>query len=147
MDHPERYHDSASDSAAATFCAAAPPSYRSAAAGARRTATASDPVPDLWQEWRALHAELDAWQDDRQKKEGVLPRTVGMPRVLVPVPGQAEPVSACEPAEIDELLEDLPGTEALRQRLHREFAAHRRRWEIAAGRSGSGPVDERVNTA
>lgn len=116
------------------------------AADARRRG-ASDPVLDLFQEWRALDAELDAWQDDWQKKEGVLLRTVGMPRVLVPVPGKAEPVSACEPAEIDELLEDLPGTEELRQRLHREFAAHRRRWEIAAAAIGLGPVEERVNLA
>jgi len=70
-----------------------------------------------------------------------------MPRVLVPVPGKAEPVSACEPAEIDELLDDLPGTEELRQRLHREFAAHRRRWEIAATAIGLGPVEEHVNLA
>ncbi|MFE0756963.1 hypothetical protein ACFW16_23585 [Inquilinus sp. NPDC058860] len=117
------------------------------AADAPRRGSTSDPVLDLWEEWRVLHAELDAWQDDWQKKEGVLLRTVGMPRVLVPVPGQVEPVSACEPAEIDELLEDLPGTEELRQRLHREFAAHRRRWEIAAGAIGLGPVEERVNNA
>ncbi|MGK9171548.1 hypothetical protein KXR53_35020 [Inquilinus limosus] len=106
----------------------------------------SDPVLSLWTEWRAVHAELDAWQDDWQRKEGVLLRTVGMPRVLVPVPG-AEPVSACEPAEIDELLEDVPGTEALRERLHREFAAHRRRWETAAAAIGLGPVEERINLA
>ncbi|WP_342234471.1 hypothetical protein [Inquilinus sp. OTU3971] len=117
------------------------------AADVRRRGASSDPVLDLFQEWRALHAELDAWQDDWQKKEGVLLRTVGMPRVQVPVPGQAEPVSACEPAEIDELLEDLPGTEELRQRLHREFAAHRRRWEIAAAAIGLGPVEERVDLA
>ncbi|MGK9171554.1 hypothetical protein KXR53_35055 [Inquilinus limosus] len=117
------------------------------AADARRRGANSDPVLDLFREWRALDAELDAWQDDWQKKEGVLLRTVGMPRVLVPVPGKAEPVSACEPAEIDELLEDLPGTEELRQRLHREFAAHRRRWEIAAAAIGLGPVEERVNQA
>jgi len=107
----------------------------------------SDPVLDLFQEWRALDAELDIWQDDWQKKEGVLLRTVGMPRVLVPIPGAADPVSASEPAEIDELLEDLPGTEELRQRLHREFAAHRRRWEMAAAAIGLGPVEERVNLA
>ncbi|WP_052120429.1 hypothetical protein [Inquilinus limosus] len=107
----------------------------------------SDPVLDLWQEWRALDAELDAWQDDWQRKEGVLLRTVGMPRVLVPVPGRAEPVSACEPAEIDELLEDEAGTEALRERLHREFAAHRRRWETAAAAIGLGPVEARINLA
>lgn len=107
----------------------------------------SDPVLDLWQEWRALDAELDTWQDDWQRKEGVLLRTVGMPRVLVPVPGEAEPVSACEPAEIDELLEDVPGTEALRERLHREFAAHRRRWEMVAAAIGLGPVEERINVA
>ncbi|MGK9235797.1 hypothetical protein KXS07_29050 [Inquilinus limosus] len=107
----------------------------------------SDPVLDLWQEWRAVHAELDAWQDDWQRKEGVLLRTVGMPRVLVSVPGQTEPVSACEPAEIDELLEGVPGTEALRETLHREFAAHRRRWETAAAAIGLGPVEERINLA
>jgi len=117
------------------------------AADARPRGTRSDPVLDLFREWRALDAELDAWQDDWQKKEGVLLRTVGMPRVLVPVPGRAEPVSACEPAEIDELLEDLPGTDELRQKLHREFAAHRRRWEIAAAAIGLGPVEERVNQA
>ncbi|TSD83695.1 hypothetical protein FFK22_036480 [Mycobacterium sp. KBS0706] len=117
------------------------------AADARRRGANSDPVLDLFQEWRALDAELDAWQDDWQQKEGVLLRTIGMPRVLVPVPGKAEPVSACEPAEIDELLEDLPGTEELRQGLHREFAAHRRRWEIAAAAIGLGPVEERVNLA
>ncbi|MGK9171589.1 hypothetical protein KXR53_35260 [Inquilinus limosus] len=117
------------------------------AADARRRGAAPDPVLDFFQEWRALHAELDAWQDDWQKKEGVLLRTVGMPRVLVPVPGEAEPVSACEPAEIDELLEDLPGTDELRQRLHREFMAHRRRWEMAAAAIGLGPVEERVNQA
>jgi len=116
------------------------------AADARRHGN-SDPVLDLWQEWRALDAELDAWQDDWQRKEGVLLRTVGIPRVLVPVPGQAEPVSACEPAEIDGLLDDVPGTEALRERLHREFAAHRRRWEMAAAAIGLGPVEERVNLA
>jgi hypothetical protein len=113
------------------------------AADTRCRGASSDPVLDLFHEWRALHAELDAWQ----KKEGVLLRTVGMPRVLVPVPGKAKPVSACEPVEIDELLEDWPGTEELRQRLHREFAAHRRRWEIAAGAIGLGPVEERVNHA
>ncbi len=43
-------------------------------------------------------------------KEGVLLHTVGIPRVFVPVPGEAEPVSAREPAEIDALLEDVPGT-------------------------------------
>ncbi|MDR6289014.1 MULTISPECIES: hypothetical protein [Inquilinus] len=117
------------------------------AADARRRGASSDPVLDLFQEWRALDAELDAWQDDWQKKEGVLLRTVGMPRVIVPVPGEAEPVSACEPAEIDALLEDLPGTEELRQRLHREFAAHRRRWEMAAAAIGFGPAEERVNLA
>jgi hypothetical protein len=117
------------------------------AADARRRGSTSDPVLDLFQEWRTLDAELDAWQDDWQKKEGVLLRTVGIPRVLVPVPGRAEPVSACEPAEIDELLEDVSGTEELRQRLHREFAAHRRRWEIAAAAIGLGPVEERVNLA
>jgi hypothetical protein len=116
-------------------------------ADARRRGASSDPVLDLFQEWRTLDAELDAWQDDWQKKEGVLLRTVGIPRVLVPVPGQAEPVSACEPDEIDELLENLPGTEELRQKLHREFAAHRRRWEIAAAAIGLGPVEERVNLA
>ncbi len=41
----------------------------------------------------------------------------------------------------------MPGTEELRQKLHREFAAHRRRWEIAAGAIGLGPVEERVNHA
>jgi hypothetical protein len=117
------------------------------AADTRCRGASSDPVLDLFHEWRALHAELDAWQDDWQKKEGVLLRTVGMPRVFVPVPGKAKPVSACEPVEIDELLEDWPGTEELRQRLHREFAAHRRRWEIAAGAIGLGPVEERVNHA
>ncbi|MFE0757889.1 hypothetical protein ACFW16_28270 [Inquilinus sp. NPDC058860] len=117
------------------------------AAQSRDLNAISDPILDLWQEWRAVHAELDAWQDDWQRKEGVLLRTVGMPRVLVPVPGQAEPVSACEPAEIDELLEDVPGTEALRERLHREFAAHRRRWEMAAAAIGLGPVEERINVA
>lgn len=117
------------------------------AVDARRRGASTDPVLDLFQEWRALDAELDAWQDDWQKKEGVLLRTVGIPRVLVPVPGKAEPVSACEPAEIDELLEDVPGTEELRQRLHREFAAHRHRWEIAAAAIGLGPVEEHVNLA
>jgi hypothetical protein len=117
------------------------------AADARCRGVSSDPVLDLFQEWRVLDAELDAWQGDWQKKEGVLLRTVGMPRVLVPVPGEAEPVSACEPAEIDELLEDVPGTEELRERLHRDFAAHRRRWEIAAAAIGLGPVEERVNLA
>lgn len=116
-------------------------------ADARRRGANSDPVLDLFREWRALDTELDAWQDDWQKKECVLLRTVGMPRVLVPVPGKAEPVSACEPAEIDGLLEDVPGTEELRQRLHREFAAHRRRWEIAAAAIGLGPVEEHVNRA
>jgi len=116
-------------------------------ADARPRGASSDPVLGLFQEWRTLDAELDAWQDDWQKKEGVLLRTVGIPRVLVPVPGKAEPVSACEPAEIDELLEDVPGTEELRQRLHREFEAHRRRWEIAAAAIGLGPVEERVNLA
>jgi len=117
------------------------------AADARRQGASADRVLDLWKDWRTLQSELDAWQDDWQKKEGVLLRTVGMPRVLVPVPGQAEPVSACEPAEIDELLEDLPGTQGLRQRLHREFEAHRQRWEIAAAAIGLGPVEERVNLA
>jgi len=95
------------------------------AADARRRGANSDPVLDLFHEWRALHAELDAWQDDWQKKEGVMLRTVGMPRVLVPVPGKIEPVSACEPAEIDELLEDLPGTEELRPSSKRTVAAGR----------------------
>ncbi|WP_225769554.1 hypothetical protein [Inquilinus sp. Marseille-Q2685] len=117
------------------------------AADARRRGASSDPVLDLFQEWRVLDAELDAWQDDWQKKEGVLLRTVGIPRVLVPVPGEAEPVSACELAEIDELLEDVPGTDELRQRLHHEFEAHRRRWEIAAAAIGLGPVEEHVNHA
>ncbi|MGK9233406.1 hypothetical protein KXS07_18430 [Inquilinus limosus] len=117
------------------------------AADARRRGASSDPVLDLFHEWRAVDAELDAWQDDWQKKEGVLLHTVGMPRVLVPVPGKAEPVSACEPAEIDELLEHLSGTEELRQRLHREFEAHRRRWEIAAAAIGLSPVEEHINHA
>ncbi|WP_342242244.1 hypothetical protein [Inquilinus sp. OTU3971] len=117
------------------------------AADGQGRGASSDPVLDLFHEWRVLHAELDAWQEDWQKKEGVLLRTVGMPRVLVPVPGKVEPVSACEPAEIDELLEDLPGTEELRQRLHREFEAHRRRWEMAAGAIGLGQVEERVDLA
>jgi hypothetical protein len=117
------------------------------AAQSRDLNVISDPVLGLWTEWRAVHAELDAWQDDWQRKEGILLRTVGMPRVLVLVPGQTEPVSACEPAEIDELLEDVPGTEALRERLHREFAAHRRRWEMAAAAIGLGPVEERINVA
>lgn len=117
------------------------------AADSGRLGGNSDPVLGLWKEWQAVRSELDAWQDDWQRKEGVLLRTVGMPRVLVPVPGQAEPVSACEPAEIDELLEDVPGTAALRERLHREFEAHRRRWETAAAAIGLGPVEERINLA
>lgn len=116
-------------------------------AHSRDLSAISDPVLDLWTEWQAVHAELDAWQDHWQRKEGVLLRTVGMPRVLVPVPGRSEPVSACEPAEIDELLDDVPGTEALRERLHREFEAHRRRWEMAAAAIGLGPVEERINFA
>ncbi|WP_026871771.1 hypothetical protein [Inquilinus limosus] len=59
--------------------------------------------------------------------------------MLVPVPGQAEPVSACEPAEIDELLEYLPGTEELRQRLHREFERTGDAGRWPRRRSGSAP--------
>ncbi|OWJ68766.1 hypothetical protein BWR60_03190 [Inquilinus limosus] len=35
------------------------------------------------------------------------------------------------------------GTEELRQRLHREFEAHRRCWEMAAGATGLGQVEDR----
>lgn len=91
-----------------------------------------DPVLALWQDWREAHADAEAWRFKWQKLEALLFRTVGFPRVAVPLPGEASSVYVIDHEEIDDLLGDRAETAALRARLHAELTSHRERWEAAA---------------
>ncbi len=92
----------------------------------------TDPVWQMWQDWLEAKTQLRVWCRKHHRLEKRLLRTVGFPRVSVPVPDADKTVYAFMPEGIDKLLGRTAETRALRKRLRTELATHRSRWDKAA---------------
>jgi hypothetical protein len=106
-----------------------------------------DPVLTLWQEWREAHADAEAWRFKWQKLEVLLFRTIGFPRVAVPLPDDASSVYVIDHDQIDELLGARGETAALRARLHAELTSRQARWEAAAASVQFDAIEARHDAA
>ena len=92
-------------------------------------------VPDmafsLWQEWLTAHEKTTAECRKQQRLETRLVKEIGFPRILVPVPGEPEPVPIFSVEELDDILGCDPETSPLRARAQADLIAHQARWDAA----------------
>jgi hypothetical protein len=96
---------------------------------------ASDPILSLWAQWRQASAEAEILGTRCATLESELARTVGFPRVQLPMPGDRA-VWATSRAEIDAMIVDRQGSEVLRSRLQAELSIRQAQWSEAAARAG-----------
>ncbi|WP_188092428.1 hypothetical protein [Azospirillum sp. B21] len=134
------------------------PSRRAILAAAAQLLTAAlareepaDPLVVLWRDWREAHSTLLRQSRRAQRLERGLVERTGFPRVPVPQDGDAPPVYAAAPSDIDRLLGSDAATQALRARLKRDLAAAQAAWTaaadacgLAAARAAEDAADRRV---
>lgn len=112
---------------------------------------AADPLVVLWRDWREAQSTLLRLSRRAQRLERGLIEQTGFPRVPVPQDGDAPPVYAAAPSDIDRLLGSDAATQALRARLKRDLAAAQAAWTaaadacgLAAARAAEDAADRRV---
>ncbi|HEY0833762.1 MAG TPA: hypothetical protein VGE72_07625 [Azospirillum sp.] len=116
--------------------------------GAVAEGDAADPLLGLWRAWRAAFAATRRHCRTAQRLERELAERIGFPRVAIATADPDRPtVWVTEPEQIDWVLGQEAATAAQRQRLTRELADVRARWDAEAAACGHTEAQEREAAA
>ena len=109
---------------------------------------AADPLVGLWREWRRASAAVRRHGRTAQRLERELAARIGFPRVPIVTTDPDQPIVwVTELEQIDWILGKTAATEAQRQRLERELADVRARWNAEAAACGYTEAQEREAAA
>ena len=101
----------------------------------------------LWEKWHRLRKRAlslcHRWQD----LETHLMRTIGVPQVVISLPGNSAVLRAFSHAEIDRALSNVSSSPEVATALHDEFANQQARWDAEALRLGFNEVKRQEDEA
>lgn len=108
----------------------------------------ADPLILLWQDWRETFASSQRLCREAQRLERELAKTIGFPRVEIPLDDpECSSVAVTDARQIDRVLGKTPATRSLRRRLKRDLAAAQARWDAEAAAVGLTSAVEREAAA